>query len=548
MSAFRVGILDGILNSHILPTIVSRATSARRNLCPCVDASLEPWTILEGPTAGQRRIAQSGPAMSCNPRVAIIGAGMSGICMAITLQHFGFDTFTIYEKSVAPGGTWRDNTYPGLTCDVPARFYQFTFAPNPQWSSFFSPGPEINEYFARTANEHGLLRHTRFCTEITHAEFRNGRWLLTTARGEQAEYDFVICGTGVLHYPRMPGIAGLDDFTGYSFHSARWNHEIDLSDKRVGVIGTGSTGVQIVTALAGQTAHLDLFQRTAQWVLPIPNFRYSRATKAAYRLLPPLSKLTYLGMRTVIEFLAHALTEPGWRRTAIALVCQASLYTVRDPQLREALAPDYRPMCKRLVVSSGFYQAIQRGSVHLVTTAIDHVEPRGVVTADGVMHELDVLVFATGFDAHAFMRPMHITGRDGITLDAAWAQGPKAFQTVAMPGFPNLFMLIGPHSPIANYSLTAIAEAQANYVVGWIRAWRDGEIRMVEPTQEATDRFNARIQEALPGTVWATGCSSWYLGKDGKPELWPWKPGKHRQMLQHPSRTDYRLSLPSQIV
>lgn len=479
--------------------------------------------------------------MRSGPRLAIIGSGMSGICMAIRLQQSGFTNFTIYEKALTPGGTWRDNTYPGLTCDVPSRFYQFTFAPNPNWSSFFSPGREINAYFAGLATAHKLTDRTRYGTEVARAEFRNGHWLVTTASGEQAEYDFLISATGVLHHPLTPQLVGLEDFAGAKFHSARWNHNVEVTGKRVGVIGTGSTGVQIVTALAGRTHHLTLFQRTAQWVLPVPNFRYSRLTSAAYRAVPILNRLSYLGTRAIFEFFARALTQPGWRRTTIEFLCRANLRTVRGRQLRRALRPDYRPMCKRLVVASGFYRAVQRHGVELVTAGIDHLQPAGIVTADGRLHELDVLVFATGFDTHAFMRPMRMTGRDGITLDDAWAHGPKAFQTVMMPGFPNFFMLIGPHSPIGNYSLTAIVEAQSDHVLQWLRRWRNGELATIEPTQIATDGFNAQMRAAMPDTVWVTGCNSWYLGQDGTPELWPWAPDLHRNMLKHPTPSDYRI-------
>ncbi|MFB7716813.1 flavin-containing monooxygenase [Nocardia sp. NPDC056100] len=479
--------------------------------------------------------------MTRQPRVVIIGAGMSGICMAITLLRNGFDDLTIYEKAERGGGTWRDNTYPGLSCDVPSRFYQFTFAPNPGWSHFFSPGPEIDAYFARVASEYGLPARTRFGTEVTAAEFQDGRWSLTTANGDSDSADFVITATGLLHHPRLPHITGMETFAGASFHSARWDHSVPLSGKRIGVIGTGSTGVQIVSALAGDAAHVDMFQRTPHWVLPIPNFRYSRAGSALYRGLPVLNKVSYRLLRGVFEWFAVALIEPGQRRDFIETLCRISLLRIRDGELRAALTPDFDPMCKRLIISSGFFTAVNRDDVRIVTAAIDHIEPRGVVTVDGDLHELDVLVYATGFDAHAFMRPMKLTGRDGMTIDRAWAETPRGFQTVTIPGFPNLFTLIGPHSPVGNYALTAIAESQADHILGWIQRWSTREFDSVEPKQQATDDFNAAIREAMPGTVWASGCDSWYLGPDGTPELWPWTPDRHRNMMRHPDTADYTL-------
>jgi cation diffusion facilitator CzcD-associated flavoprotein CzcO len=479
--------------------------------------------------------------MGRKPRVAIVGAGMSGICMGVKLRECGFDDFTIYEKARGPGGTWRQNRYPGLTCDVPSRFYQFSFAPNPSWSSFFSTGPEINDYLGRVVAAWGLAGHIRYGSEVIETVFDDGRWLVTTAGGEQAEYDFLICATGFLDHPRLPELRGLDDFAGFSFHSARWDHSAELAGKRVGVIGTGSTGVQMVTALAGVAAHLDLFQRTAQWVVPVPNFGYSRVSAALHRAFPILNRLSYYGIRFVIEFFSQALVKPGWRRRAVDLVCWLNLRTVRDRQLRRALRPNYRPMCKRLVVSSGFYRAVQRSDVSVVTAAIDRVVPSGVATADGALHELDVLILATGFDAHAFMRPMKMSGRDGITLEEAWAKGPSAFQTVAMPGFPNCFTLVGPHSPIGNFSVISTAETQVSHVMGWIRRWSAGEFATVEPSRDATSRYNSSIRAALPRTVWVTGCNSWYLGADGLPELWPWTPHRHRTMLANPARSDWVL-------
>lgn len=479
--------------------------------------------------------------MNRQPRIAIIGSGMSGICMAIALHRNGFEDVTIYEKAQRGGGTWRDNTYPGLTCDVPSRFYQFSFAPNPGWTSFFSPGAEIFDYFDRVARQWGLPARTRFGTEVTGAEYLAGRWQLTTAAGDQDTYDFLICATGILHRPQIPKLPGIETFAGSVCHSARWDDDLDLTGKRVGIVGTGSTGVQIVTALAGKADHVILFQRTAQWILPMPNFRYSGAVAALYRHVPALNQIAYRGTRAAFEWISDALIGPGWKRRFVETLCKRHLRRIADRALRATLTPDYQPMCKRLVISSGFYSAVQRHDVDVVASGIDRIEPGGILTEDGQFHELDVLVLATGFDAHAFMRPMELTGRDGRTVDQAWSEGPRAHRTVAMPGFPNLFMMMGPHSPVGNYSLTAIAETQATHIAQWIGLWRAGDFDVIEPTTEATEQFNAQIRSALPRTVWASGCDSWYLGKDGVPELWPWNPRRYRAMLMQPDRSEYRM-------
>lgn len=469
---------------------------------------------------------------------------MSGLCMAAMLRHAGITDITIIEKADEVGGTWRDNTYPGLSCDIPSRFYQFTFAPKPDWSKFFSPGAEIDRYFRHIATDLDIRRHIRFGTTVSEARFEDGRWCVRTDRGDEIVVDFLVAATGILREPRYPDIAGLEDFHGPVMHSARWDHSFDPAGKRVAVIGTGSTGVQIVCGLEPVTDELKLFQRSAQWVVPIPNPSYSKPLDAVRRRLPVLNALAYHGYLSVFEFLATALVRPGWQRRLISALCRANLRTVADPDLRRRLTPDYQPMCRRLVISAGFYRAMQRDNVSLVDTAIDHIDERGVVTSDGRVHEVDAIVLATGFDAHAFMRPMNIVGHNGMTLDEHWAEGPTAHLGVGLPGFPNFFMLMGPHSPVGNYSLTAIAEHQGGHILRWIQRWQDGQLDAVAPTAAATAAFNAEMRAAMPGTVWATGCTSWYLGKDGVPELWPWTPDVYRHRLRaEPNLADYDLQV-----
>ncbi|MFJ4652509.1 flavin-containing monooxygenase [Nocardia sp. NPDC088792] len=481
-------------------------------------------------------------AVPHQPRIAIVGAGISGIATGVALQRAGFTEFTIYEKAGDYGGTWRDNTYPGLFCDVPSRYYQFTFALNPEWSQLYSPGSEIKDYLAGVARRHGLHHRTRFHAEIVAAEFEDDGWRITTGDGAVDHVDFLLCATGFLHHPNRPDIPGLDEFGGTVMHSARWDHSVDLTGQRVGVIGTGSTGTQLVCALAGAVPELVLFQRTPQWILPTVNRAYSRVAKSVYRWLPALGRLPYALNRAFFAAFSQGLVHPGRIRRFIQWVVERNLASVEDPELRRKLTPDYQAMCKRLVVSDRFYTAIQRPDVDLVTSGIERVEKDAVRTADGVRHELDILILATGFDAHAYMRPMAVTGTGGHTLDEAWADGPRAFEGSMMPAFPNLFMLVGPHSPVANHPLTAVAEAQSARIVEWLRRWRAGEFTTIEPTRAAADRYNARMRAAAPDTIWSTGCRSWYLGKDGLPELWPWSPRRFEQMVRStPELVDYRL-------
>ena len=477
-----------------------------------------------------------------SPRVAVVGAGMSGLAMAAHLKRAGIETFTVFEAGETLGGTWRDNTYPGLSCDVPSHFYEFRFAPNPEWSRWFSPGEEIFRYFDRVADELDLHRHVRLRSEVVSVVFGEDGWTLETRDGHREAFDFVVSACGVLRIPRVPEIPGLGDFAGAAFHSARWDHDVELRGRRVGVVGTGSTGAQIVAALGGVAERVVLFQRTPQWVLTVPNPRHSAVMRALLRRFPALDRAMYDLLRASFELSARALTEPGLQRRMVQAFARRSLRRgVSDPDLRRRLTPADEPLCKRLVISPSFYEAVSRPDVELVTAPIARVEAEGVVTADGATHELDVLALATGFDAHAYMQPMEVVGRDGRRLAEAWSAGPRAHLTVAVPGFPNFFMLMGPHSPVGNYSLTQIADTQARYIAQWLELWRDGRYATTEPTAAATERFNAGLRAAATRTVWATGCDSWYLDADGVPELWTWRPQRHRAMLARPRLEDHEL-------
>jgi cation diffusion facilitator CzcD-associated flavoprotein CzcO len=478
-------------------------------------------------------------------RVAIVGAGMSGLCVAHRLRAAGVEELVIHEKAGDVGGTWRENRYLGLTCDVPSRYYCYSFAPNPDWSHTFAPGAEILAYFRRQAEELGLRPLIRFDSEVVAARWRDGRWRLELADGTTDEADVLVSATGVLHHPRVPDIPGLESFAGEAFHSARWPDGLRVDRQRVGVVGNGSTGVQLVTAASQVAARVVLFQRTPQWVLPVSNRRYSRPGRALLRRFPRLNRLSYRFYQRQLEFLlGRGAVEPGLSRWLIAVAARANLrFGVRDGELRRHLTPDYEPLCKRIVMSGGFYRAMQRPNVELATERIERVTPRGVVTRDGREHALDVLVLATGFDAHAYLRPMEVVGEGGLTLEEAWRDGPRGYRTVALPGFPNLFTMMGPHSPVGNHSLVSIAETQADYIAAWVERLRSDGVASVVPTADATARFNADLRAALPRTVWSTGCSSWYLGADGRPELWPWTPARHRAMLAEPEAGDFALSL-----
>jgi len=474
-------------------------------------------------------------------RFAIIGAGMAGILSAIKLKEAGFTDFTVYEKGDRLGGTWRENTYPGLACDVPSHLYSYSFALTPDWSHRFSPGPEIYAYFERVAREHDVIRQMRFGEEVTDCAFVNGRWRLETKNGDHDEVDVVIGATGVLHHPRYPDIEGIDSFEGAMFHSARWDHSVTTDNKRVGIIGTGSTAVQMVSALVDRVSTLTLFQRTAQWVMPQENPEYTDEEKEQFRADPACLPALHKQLGEMFGIFANAVIDsdsPGIKMIEDA--CLANLETnVHDPELRERLRPDYRAACKRLIISPDFYASIQRPHAELVTEGIDRIEAEGVRTKDGVLHQLDVLVLATGFKADAFMRPMHITGRDGHTLDEIWAERPNAYLSISIPELPNFFMLNGPNGPVGNFSLIEVAELQFGYVMQLIERLRAGVCREISASREAMNEWEALRTEAAKRTVWVTGCRSWYLDDRGIPATWPWSFDRFREEMREPKLASF---------
>jgi len=478
-------------------------------------------------------------------RVVVMGAGMAGILSGIKLLAAGITNCAIYEKADRVGGTWRENTYPGLTCDVPSHAYTYSFEPNPDWSHMLPPGAEIQEYFERTVKKYGVDRLVRFNQEIVSCEYRSGRWHLRTKQGTEDQADVVIAATGVLHHPNYPPIDGLDTFRGACFHSARWDHRVPLDGRRIGVIGTGSTGVQIISALAVRAGRLYHFQRTAQWIMPVENPAFTEEQKAAFRADPDL--LHY--MQNQPDYLANverfnnALVDANSEGiTEIENICRANLEnSVRDPVLREQLRPTYRAACKRLIYSPDYYQAIQHPNAELVTDGIERVEPAGVRMKTGRLIELDVLALATGFNAGMFMRPMNVVGRNGVQLNDVWADRPKAYMAVAIPDFPNFFMLNGPNGPVGNFSLIDIAEQQLHYVWTFIEKLRAGECREIAPTHAAMQAFERDRIEAARKTVFGSGCTSWYLDAEGVPATWPWTRTRFCEEMKAPRLEAYEL-------
>ena len=471
-------------------------------------------------------------------RVVVIGAGMAGILAGIKLLEAGFSEIALYEKADRIGGTWRENTYPGLTCDVPSHHYTYTFERNPDWSRHLPPGSEIQAYFERTVSKYGVDKLLQFNKQATSAEFVDGRWQLRFQDGHTDVADILIAATGVLHKPKYPDIEGIEGFCGDCFHSARWDHSVALEGKRIGVIGNGSTGVQIISALAGKAASLEHFVRTPQWIMPVENGYFSAEERAAFHDPEVLkAAMRFEEYNAAVERYTMAIVDmesDGAKEMGAA--CLANLeQNVEDPLLREKLRPDHTPLCYRLIFSPDYYQAIQHPDTALVTEDIERIEANGIRTRDGQLHELDIIVLATGFHPDTFMRPMAFRGRNGADLETLWRDGPKAYMAVTLPDFPNFFMLNGPNGPVGNFSLIDIAEHQWHYIAQFIDKLAQDAYAEISPYPESMQQFETERMAAARQTVWYKGgCNSWYLDKNGIPASWPWSYSRFVKEMAEP--------------
>lgn len=471
---------------------------------------------------------------------------MSGILAAIKLREAGHDDVRVYEKADRIGGTWRDNVYPGLTCDVPAHCYTYEFAPNPEWSALNAPGPEIQDYFEQVVDKYGIRELIRFASEVERMEWRSDCWSIHLANGEREEADIVIAATGVLHHPRWPDIEGLESFAGTAMHTAQWDNSVSLEGKRIGIIGNGSTGIQMATELGKRGIDVVHFQRSPQWIMPINAYQYTEEDKAKFRA----SRANIDALRFsetywhLVRRFTTGIANPASEEMAeIEEVCRQNLEnSVRDLELREKLRPNYRAACKRLIYSPDYYQVAQRPNVETVIGQVQRVVPEGVIGPDGELHELDVLALATGFHSDRFLRPMEVVGEGGATLEQAWEQRCTAYYAIAIPDFPNLFMLNGPTSPVGNFSLIDIAEKQWGYIEKLITPLVADEAKSVGAKPQALADYEARRIAAAKGTIFGSGCSSWYLDAEGVPMTWPWDYDAFDAAMAEPDMTAYKFA------
>jgi cation diffusion facilitator CzcD-associated flavoprotein CzcO len=480
--------------------------------------------------------------------VAIMGAGFSGICMAIALKKAGYKSFRVFEKAGDLGGTWRDNRYPGCACDVPSHLYSFSFEQNPDWSRSFSPQAEIWRYMKDCAAKYGILSHFRFNAAIASAAYDETLhiWKITLKNGETITARALVSGVGALHLPAYPKIKGLENFAGRAFHSSEWDESIDLANARVGVIGTGASAIQIVPSIAAKVKQLTLFQRTPPWVLPRMDQGFSERAKRRFRAIPGLQRLFRSAIYMRMEM--GALGFLGNRKMMLRIEKLALGYierTVTDPALRKKLTPDYQIGCKRILISDDYYAAFNRSNVALETAAIDHATAKGIVTADGREHELDVLIYATGFRATEPLAEIDIEGRGGHSLAHDWRYGSQAYYGMTVSGYPNFFMLLGPNTGLGHNSIIFMIESEVRYVMHCL-AWlfREGA-DAVEVKSKVQRDFNTRLKAQMDRTVWQSGCHSWYLNENGtNSTIWPGFTFSYWWRTRQPDPHEFVIALP----
>lgn len=482
------------------------------------------------------------------PSVLIIGAGFGGIGMAIALKKAGVRHLTLLEKAGGIGGTWRDNTYPGAACDVQSHLYSYSFEPRHDWRRKFGTQPEILEYIEHCVHKYQLASHIRFNQPVTSATFDDwtNQWRVVTETGKEFCADVLITATGQLNRPAWPALQGLERFRGDCFHSARWDHDVSFRNKRVAVIGTGASAIQFVPEIVSEAGHLDLYQRSAAWVLPKPDRTFTRFEQTLFQRLPLWDR----GYRSLLywknESRALAFTRFSWILELFARqAIREARRWVTDPDKLRRLIPDYRIGCKRILISNDWYRAVNQPHVNLISDEITNVDETGIVSATGERRPVDIIVLGTGFRASEFLSPIHITGRHGQSLNEAWSQGAKAFKGISVSGFPNLFMLYGPNTNLAHSSILFMLESQYRYIMSALQALARYPQAAMDVREDRQTRYCQVIQQGLKGSVWEAGCSSWYLDKQGNNTVnWPGFTFSYRFATRSVDTADYQFLRP----
>ncbi|OWY26217.1 NAD(P)/FAD-dependent oxidoreductase [Sphingobacteriales bacterium UPWRP_1] len=480
--------------------------------------------------------------------IGIIGAGFGGLTAALRLQKEGLSDFIIFERADDLGGTWRDNIYPGCACDVPSHLYSFKDEPNPNWTNVFAGQAEIWQYMKQVIQNHRLQPHIQYNTNITKAVYRQetGTWLLTDQNGKEYVVKMVISATGPLNRPNIPPIKGLANFKGNWFHSSQWNNQCNWNGKKVAVIGTGASAIQIVPQLAPSALQLTVFQRSAAWIMPRRNRRYTQIEKTLFHYLPFLQTLNRERIYWVAELLGNNFTG---NKLLNRLATMQALYKlkkeVKDPETRKKLTPNYTIGCKRILLSDDYLPAFNHPNVQLVTDSIDHIAENGVVTKNGQLYEADFIIFGTGFHAADTADfEVSITGLNGRNLIEEWRnRGVEAYKGTTISGFPNFALILGPNTGLGHNSVLHMMDSQMNYIMDYLHLLQKQTANAglnVKP--DAQELYNQKLQNMFAGTVWASGCKSWYLDDSGKnTTLYPRLTVNYRKATLHINAADYQV-------
>jgi cation diffusion facilitator CzcD-associated flavoprotein CzcO/acetyl esterase/lipase len=523
---------DFQLGASLLP----EADQAMTDLAAALD------DIWAGRPLAERHGPGSNGGQPHKPSVAIIGAGFGGIGLAITLRKAGIDSLTIFEKAEGVGGVWRHNTYPGAACDVPSHLYSFSFEPNPDWSRRYSPQPEILDYLERCVEKYGLRPSLRLGTEVTRAEFddESAKWRIDTAGGETVEADVLVSACGQLSRPAMARIPRADRFKGPIFHTAKWNHDVEIEGKRVAVIGTGASTIQVVPAIAERVAQLDVYQRSAPYVIPKKDRPYMPWERRLFRWFPPARLLARFTQWLTFEIFISAFNQiRGMGRLGVRMFEHNLDDQISDPELKRALTPEDVLGCKRVLISPDYYSTLERPNVELVTNGVRELTKSGVVADDGTERPADVIVLSTGFESTRFLSPMEIRGRDGRDLNEAWQDGANAYLGMAVAGFPNLFVMYGPNTNLGSGSIIFQLESQMAYIADAVeRLRRSGGLLSVR--SEVQQAFDSEMQTRLSTSVWQTGCNNWYVDEHGRnTNNWPGFTLEYRRRTRRLDPADY---------
>jgi cation diffusion facilitator CzcD-associated flavoprotein CzcO len=458
-------------------------------------------------------------------QVLIIGSGFAGLGMAIKLREAGFEDFQILERGSDVGGTWRDNHYPGCACDVQSHLYSFSFEPNPDWTRMFARQPEIRAYLEKCADKYDLRRHIVFGANVQTARYddASASWTVTTADGRSFKAQVLVSGMGGLSNPAMPNVKGLEKFKGKAFHSANWDHSYDLAGKKVAVIGTGASAIQFVPQLQKAAGRVDLYQRTAPWIMPKPDREIGQIERVLYRRFPALQNAYRTAIYWALESRVLGFAVNPKLMTLVQGIARSHIKKqIADPALRAKVTPDYTIGCKRILISNDYYPALAQDNVEVITDSIAEVRANSIVDANGVERKVDAIIYGTGFKAQDPMPRGTVFGKDGVDLLDAWKDGPEAYLGLSVAGFPNFFMLVGPNTGLGHNSMVFMIESQVAYVMDALKTMKARQLRAVDVKPDAQVSFNKGIQGKLTKTVWTSGCKSWYVDANGKnTTLWP---------------------------